>query len=121
MFDRRLFFTCLAITVTALISVLLSNISVPAPEFDNIAEASPPTEQVQATTDTEERPEEEYKYILKNHNGHIAVFVPGKEEPEIVLDTMVKFLPDYDRLQMETGIPVKDYSALTAIVEDYIS
>lgn len=64
----------------------------------------------------------EYTYILKEHNGHVAVFLyENPSEPEIVLDTLVKFLPDYDRTQMMDGIPVKDYKELLILIEDYIS
>jgi hypothetical protein len=34
---------------------------------------------------------------------------------------LVKFLPDYDRIQLREGIPVKDYETLSAMIEDYIS
>lgn len=63
----------------------------------------------------------EYAYMLKEHEGRIAVFVYGSDEPEMVLDVPVKYLPDYDRAQMQEGIQVADYDALVALIEDYTS
>ena len=64
---------------------------------------------------------ESYAYILKSYNGRVAVFLPGAAEPQMVLDKLVRHLPDYDQIQLERGIPLKDYAALSSAIEDYIS
>lgn len=64
---------------------------------------------------------EEIEYIIKEHNGYIAVFTQNSNEPELVLDVKVRVLPLYDQGQLEQGVAVKGYSALTAMLEDYIS
>lgn len=71
---------------------------------------------------SESSAEAEYTYLLREYEGRVAVFPYGEEgEPEMVLDTLVKYLPDYDRSQMQEGIPVKDYRELVALIEDFIS
>lgn len=123
MFDRRLLLTGVAIVVTAALSLLIVNIPgsgeiVPLQEPVSYIEKRIPDSIGDIADDIGEG---EYAYIIKSYEGHIAVFIPGKEEPEVVFETLVKYLPDYDRIQMETGIPVRDFEALSAIVEDYIS
>lgn len=65
--------------------------------------------------------EEDYAYLLKEKNGRIAVYARDKEEPEMVLDVLVKYLPDQDRQDLAEGIPVRDYSELVSLIEDYAS
>lgn len=64
---------------------------------------------------------EEIEYVIKEHNGYVAVFTENQIEPDIILDVKVRLLPLYDQGQLEQGVPIKGYSALTAALEDYIS
>ncbi|MDR2932944.1 MAG: hypothetical protein LBV27_07535 [Oscillospiraceae bacterium] len=120
MFDKRLLWTGVAIAATTLVSLLLVNISTTHDAIP-MQEAVSDVRREPSETAAESGESVDYAYLLKEYEGRIAVFVPGKDEPEIIFDTFVKFLPDYDRIQMKNGIPVKDYATLSAIVEDYIS
>ncbi len=74
-------------------------------------------EQRQSTTD-----ETEGAYrIVRNFQGHVAVFSPNEEEPEQVYDMMVALLPAPERERLEEGIPVADSRALKRLLEDYLS
>lgn len=61
-------------------------------------------------------------YILKEHNGILAVFKPNsttpiRELPDIALNT----LPEYDRKLLNTGIKVYSDKELQRLIEDYDS
>lgn len=66
-------------------------------------------------------PEPKPHYMLKGYEGKLAVFIIGKEEPELVLDRYLHHLPDVDRLRLEEGIQVAQYSDLLRLIEDYTS
>jgi len=59
------------------------------------------------------------KYIVREHNGLVAVFLPDAQLPSHVTDTPVSALPQADRLQLQEGITIATEEALTAILEDY--
>lgn len=61
------------------------------------------------------------KYVLKSHEGKLAVFIGDKKQPEIVFDQFVHLLPDVDRRELERGIEVEDYEELLRLIEDYTS
>lgn len=61
------------------------------------------------------------RYLLKGYEGKLAVFIIGKEEPELVLDRYLHHLPDVDRLKLEEGIEVVEYADLLRLIEDYTS
>lgn len=61
-------------------------------------------------------------YILKEHNGTVAVFTADgnklyRELPDIIFDT----LPEYDRTLLKTGIKVYSQKELQRLIEDYDS
>lgn len=68
-----------------------------------------------------EKPAPKPHYLLKGHEGKLAVFIIGKEEPELVLDRYLHHLPDVDRLRLEEGIEVAEYADLLRLIEDYTS
>ena len=107
---KTLFFTLAAILVGSCLSAGLVFVL-------EQREESPLPAQEQA----EQIPVGEYQYILKEHEGHLAVFLKGKDEPEMVFDVLVRFLPEYDRGQLSQGVYVKDYEELIQRIEDYIS
>jgi hypothetical protein len=115
MLDARLALTGAALAVVMAASYLV--ISPPAkPE---LAPASGSAAETAA--EAEEPLEPEYMYVIKEHEGRVAVFPAGATEPELVLDVLVRYLPDLDRKQMQEGVPVKDYDELVALLEDYSS
>ena len=124
-FDKRLLCTGISLILTAVLTVAVwrlperSAVEAPHEFLTGFSEGQiAPTPPAARDTAEEEQP---YAYILREYEGRIAVFVPDAPEPQIIFDVLVKFLPDYDRIQMKQGIPVADYNTLSAIIEDYIS
>lgn len=62
-----------------------------------------------------------YQYYLREYQGKLAVYLPGKDQPEKVFDVYLTTLPAYDRGQLQMGVPVRDYEHLVQLIEDYIS
>ena len=71
----------------------------------------------------EEQPKalEGYDYELKEHEGKLAVYFYGGEQPQKVFDVYISTLPEYDQKQLSAGVPVKDYEELLLRIEDYSS
>lgn len=61
------------------------------------------------------------RYRLASYQGKLAVFIIGKNQPELVFDRYLHYLPDVDREKLEEGIEVADYSELMRLIEDYTS
>jgi len=62
-----------------------------------------------------------YQYVIREHEGRIAVFIPGSDSPQTVLDIQVRHLPPMERAHMEAGVPARDYEHLVSLLEDYTS
>lgn len=117
MFDQRLAWTGAALAAVTALTFFLVRPQQPP-------EIAPMTESVSGIERrAESGPHEEYDYayILKEHEGRVAVYPAGADEPEMILDVLVKYLPDYDRSQMAEGIHVKTYDELISLLEDYTS
>lgn len=61
------------------------------------------------------------RYLLSHYEGKLAVYIIGKDKPELVFDRFLHYLPDVDRMKLENGIEVCDYSELLRLIEDYTS
>jgi len=61
------------------------------------------------------------RYLLSHYQGKLAVYIIGKEEPELVFERYLHYLPDVDRMKLEQGIEISDYSELLRMIEDYTS
>lgn len=58
-------------------------------------------------------------YILKEHNGNVAVFKYGQTRPIEIIDEIVFIsLPEYDRQQLINGIFVYSEEELHRLIED---
>lgn len=117
LFDKRLAWTGAALAAVAAFSFFLTRPQT-APE------TAPLTESVSGIgrgAESKPREEYDYAYILKEHDGRVAVYPAGADEPELILDVLVKYLPDYDRSQMAEGIHIKNYDELVSRIEDYTS
>lgn len=118
MFDKKLACTVAALLVVAAGSVWLVKRNEEQP-------AAPLQERMEGIE--QEVPQElqsglGYAYILREYEGRVAVFsAENDHEPEMILDTLVKYLPDYDRTQIQEGIRVSDYRELVALIEDFAS
>ena len=61
------------------------------------------------------------RYLLAGYQGKLAVYMIGKKEPELVFDSYLHYLPDVDRMRLEKGIEVADYTQLLQLIEDFTS
>lgn len=117
MLDKRLLCTGVALALVIMMTVVVLLLPraeesvVPLNEALSDVEKEPPASQ----------PTAEFAYILKEHNGRIGVFAAGSDKPELILDVMVRHLPEYDQEQLKTGVPAKTYSELVNLIEDYNS
>lgn len=122
MLDKRLAATGAAVAIVAAAAVT-------AALFPGREEAAPiqePVSDVEILPLEEEPPsqesqEEEYLFLLKEHEGRIALFPKDSTEPEMVFEKQMKHLPEYDRILLEKGIPIASEEELVARIEDYIS
>lgn len=114
--DKRFVVTCTAILAVGAGALFLAR----SPEPQEITAADENVQHVEQTEPASGQ-EDESAYYFKEYNGRVAVFLAGEDKPQIQLDVLVKYLPDYDREQMKKGIPVKDYEELQSMIEDYIS
>ncbi|MCR4645566.1 MAG: hypothetical protein K5695_09195 [Oscillospiraceae bacterium] len=64
------------------------------------------------------RKTEEPGFVLRESEGHLALFREGAERPYQILDTEVWLLPEADRQALAEGIVVKDEAALRQLLED---
>lgn len=121
--DRRFVSTVLAVlAVTVGTAALVNRTEAPpvAPLHESVSGVEIRPETPAATQPTQKEPD--YAYIIREYEGRVAVFSAGDDnKPEMVLDLLVKYLPDYDRTQMQEGIRVKDYQELVSRIEDYVS
>lgn len=70
---------------------------------------------------TAQLPQKKPRYLLSQYEGKLAVYIIGKTDPELVFDRYLHYLPDVDRMKLEQGIEVADYSELLRLIEDYTS
>ena len=119
MFDKRLVCTGVALVAVVAVALFVAKTPHEPPTTVEMLETVSGVEKSEAPPAASQA--QESGYLLKTHNGRLAVFLPGKVEPEMELDVLVKYLPDYDRALLEQGIQVDDYSALVSLIEDYSS
>lgn len=59
------------------------------------------------------------KYIMRDYNGRIAVFVYGEDEPQEVFDVFTSSLPRGEAERIYKGITVEGDEALQKLIEDF--
>ena len=59
------------------------------------------------------------KYVIKEHNGKIAVFLEGKKDPYMELDIWVDELTQEDAKISRQGITAQTPAELLRMLEDY--
>jgi hypothetical protein len=64
-------------------------------------------------------PDGSEKYIMRDYNGRIAVFVYGEEEPQEVFDVFTSSLPRGEAERVYKGITVEGDEALQKLIEDF--
>ena len=60
-------------------------------------------------------------FILGSHNGYIALWEDGSQEPRQIFPYQVTSLPVADQQALEKGIRLKDAGELLQLLEDYLS
>lgn len=59
------------------------------------------------------------KYIMRDYNGRIAVFVYGEDEPQEMFDVFTSSLPRDEAERVYKGITVEGEEALQKLIEDF--
>ncbi len=62
---------------------------------------------------------ENFKYLIKETEGKIKVFLIGNEKPIATLEKEFEYLPEYDQKMLKNGIFVENTEKLNKILEDY--
>lgn len=96
-------------------AILISCVLISALFGGSAAENSVPEPNIQSETG------DENKYILGSQNGRLVVFKDGEDEPFLVTDTFVSYLPKADRINLENGVRVTGERELKKAIEDYCS
>ena len=60
-------------------------------------------------------------YVVKEYNGHIAIFEENSDTPFKITDVLLSELPDGDKKLLNKGIPASSSRELNCILEDYCS
>lgn len=61
------------------------------------------------------------QYVLKDYNGHLAVFYNKEAAPYKEFDIMTASFDDYDRELLIAGIKADSEEKLRKLIEDYTS
>lgn len=99
------FFLMAAATVISCITIIFSLKKQPEAENTN-------------TTATVSTP---VVYLLKEHNGKIAVFEQGADIPYKEFDINISTLSDYDKNLLKDGITADSREKIRQLIEDYTS
>ena len=62
--------------------------------------------------------EKERSYVVKEHNGVVAVFIKGEDTPAFETDIFVSSLRARDREQIQSGITKDNYTEVLCLLED---
>lgn len=61
------------------------------------------------------------EYILKDYNGHLAVFYSSEETPYEEFDILTNSFSDYDKNLLSQGISADTEDEIQQLIEDYTS
>ena len=65
--------------------------------------------------------EEQVTYILKSHNGRVALFENTSSKPEMIFDVFTDSLPTEDQIALKNGIEANSKSDVEKLLEEYLS
>jgi hypothetical protein len=60
-------------------------------------------------------------FFLGIHNGHVALWEEGGNQPLQVFPYRAEVLPPADQAALEKGIPIESKAELISLLEDYLS
>lgn len=73
------------------------------------------------TAEEKEPAEEEYEYLLKNHDGYVAVYQLPKDELYEYTEVLMELLPDGLQEEIHNGKYLKNDEELYNFLENYTS
>ena len=106
-------------TVTLALSILLTSVFEGMFLKSRITETEMRLLAAQADTVSAALKENEQKYVLKEYNGRIGIFVGDERTPKEVLSVYVFTLPEADRKALSIGIAVYGEEKLLSLIEDF--
>ena len=68
-----------------------------------------------------EKKDSDYRYMLKEKDNKIIILDINKGVIIEEIDVLVSDLPEYDRISLSKGVPVKTQEELRSLIEDYDS
>lgn len=105
-FDKRIYFIFLtAITVSGFIVICTLGQTVRK-------------ERIESKLAVAAQDEPEPLYIVREHNGKIALFCHGSSKPFKYLEFNISLLPDFDREQLREGIELYNEEELQTYIQD---
>ncbi|MBQ8182189.1 MAG: hypothetical protein IJ010_09510 [Ruminococcus sp.] len=105
-FDKRIYFTILAaVTVSGFLVICTLGQTVRKERIESKLEAAA-------------LEEAEPLYIVREHNGKIAIFCRGNPQPFRYLEFNISLLPDFDREQLREGIGLYTDEELWTYIQD---
>lgn len=108
-FDKRIYFIIVtAITVSGFLMICTLGQTVRKYRVESRLAAAAP----------EDDEEEEPMFIVREHNGRIALFCNGSSRPFRYLDFNISLLPDFDREQLREGIGLYSEEELQTYIQD---
>ena len=66
-------------------------------------------------------PTQKVEYVLKDYNGHIAVFYSNKDTPYEEFDIPTDTFSEYDKNMLKQGIKADTQEEIRQLIEDYTS
>ncbi len=105
-FDKRIYFIFLtAITVSGFLIICTLGQTVRH-------------ERIESKLEVAAQDEPKPLYVIREHNGKIAVFCWGSSRPFRYLDFNISLLPDFDREQLREGIELYNEEELETYIQD---
>lgn len=107
---KKIFLICSAIILSCFI---ISNVILPVTSSGN--------DKAPVTNPSVSSQKDDYMYLITSLDGKIVVYKQGVSNPYLKTDTVVKYLPQQDREDIEKGVYIKGEINLKKALEDYCS
>ncbi len=105
-FDKRIYFIILtALTVSGFLIICTLSQTVRQ-------------ERIESKLEVAAQDDPDPLYVVREHNGKIAVFCRGSSRPFRYLEFNISLLPDFDREQLREGIEFYDVEELETYIQD---
>lgn len=88
---------------------------------DEVTSGAAETVPLMVTSSSTALSEEPEGYILREHDGKLAIFKTGGTELLYVFNVSLETMSDYDKAALQQGITADNLEELKALIEDYTS